>query len=230
MARARRIQEPGLIRHVMSRGNGRMTIFLDDADYRKFIHLLGDVTEALGIECLNFCAMPNHYHLTLKPSRPNLSKAIRWLNGTYGSWWNKRHDRVGHVFQGRFKDQIVQHEGYFPALSRYVAMNPVRANLVERPELWPWSSYRAIVGMSPCPPFLSVRATLMLFGDEEDSVLRCRFAEFVMSAPEPSSIDRIRSNERILGDRGFKTSVVLAHEGQVSAAIVPSMAGSLLDL
>ena len=112
MSRALRIQAPDLIRHVMSRGNGRMCIFLDEADYRQFVYILGDVVETFGLECWNYCLMPNHYHATLRPSRPNLSEAIRRLNSVYALWWNKRHQRVGHVFQGRFKAQVVDREGY----------------------------------------------------------------------------------------------------------------------
>jgi putative transposase len=75
MARAPRIQTPSLIRHVMSRGNGRMCIFLDDADYRQFVNVLGDVVEGFAIRCWNYCLMPNHYHATLQPTLPNFSAA-----------------------------------------------------------------------------------------------------------------------------------------------------------
>ena len=105
-----------------------MTVFLDDIDYRHFVFLLGDVIEEFGIQCWNYCLMPNHYHLTLQPGRPNLSEAMRRLNGNYALWWNRRHQRVGHVFQGRFKDQIVDRESYLFAVTRYVLMNPVRAS------------------------------------------------------------------------------------------------------
>jgi REP-associated tyrosine transposase len=206
MARHNRIQTPGLIRHVMSRGNGRMTIFLDDTDFRKFVYILGDVVETFSIKCWSFCVMSNHYHATLQPSRANLSEAIRQLNGAYAQWWNKRHARVGHTFQGRFKDQIVQRDdGYLLALIRYVEMNPVRARLVERPEDWRWSSYSAIAGLTSCPAFLDAAATLRLFGDDV-RVQRARFAEFVTVDPDDTIADRIRSSERILGDRSFKAS------------------------
>ncbi len=137
----------------MARGNGRMRIFLDDLDYTKFVHLLADVLERFEVECWHYCLMPNHYHLTLRASRPNLSETVRHLNGTYGTWWNRRHDRVGHVFQGRFKDQIVQRQDYLLTLGRYIVLNPVRAGLVTRPEQWQWSSYAGTVGLAPAPAF-----------------------------------------------------------------------------
>lgn len=205
MSRRARIPTPMLIRHVMSRGNGRMAIFLDDADYRQFVHILGDIVERFDIQCWNYCVMPNHYHATLQPVRPNLSEALRCLHGHYAQWWNRRHQRVGHVFQGRFKDQIVERESYLFALSRYVMVNPVRAGLVERPENWPWSSYRATAGLSPTPSFLSTSLTLGLFGDGSVDTLQSMFAAFVTESPDDiERCDRIRSNDRVLGTHAFK--------------------------
>ena len=185
-----------------------MTVFLDDTDYRQFTYLLGEVTEELGILCWNYCLMPNHYHLTLQPTRPNLSDAMRRLNGNYAMWWNRRHQRVGHVFQGRFKDQIVDCESYAFCLARYVLMNPVRANLVKQPGDWRWSSYRAMVGLAETPSFLLPSLTLRLFGAGEDDDLRTRFRQFVTAVEDdPATVDRIRSGETILGPRAFKNAV-----------------------
>jgi REP-associated tyrosine transposase len=191
----------------MSRGNGRMPIFLDETDYRQFIYVLGDVVEECEIECWNYCLMPNHYHATLKPTHPNLSEGIRRINSVYAQWWNKRHERVGHVFQGRFKDQIVESTEYLLTLTRYVVRNPVRARLVEHPKDWPWSSYRATAGQIPSPSFVAVNSTLRLFG-EDLSNGQSRFAQFACaeSNDEPL-IERIRSNERVLGTAAFKAGV-----------------------
>ena len=160
MARPKRIQIPWLIHHVVSRGNGKMTIFLDDTDYRWFSYLLGDVLERFGVECWHYCLMPNHYHATLRPTAANLSEAVRHLNSRYAQWWNKRYKRVGHVFQGRFKDQVVQEEGYLLTLGRYIARNPVKAKLAANPEDWEWSSYSATAGLRPPPSFLFPEAVL----------------------------------------------------------------------
>src|ERR1041384_7012400 len=99
MARCRRIQDPELIRHVMSRGNGRMRTFLDDRDYRTFLRILADVVTFFDVECWDYCVMPNHYHLTLFPRKRNLSEAMRHLNSVYAMWWNGAHGNVGHVWQ-----------------------------------------------------------------------------------------------------------------------------------
>ena len=207
----------------MARGNGRMPIFLDDRDYRHFLYLFGDIVEALEIECWNYCVMPNHYHATVRPTLPNLSEALRRLNGAYAQWWNRRHGRVGHVFQGRFKDQVLQTEGYLLTVCRYVAMNPVRAGLVERPESWEWSSFAATAGLRPSPAFLATDAVLRQFGPGHRGLLQARFATHVndSTAPGACSEDRIRSAERILGDVTFKRSLETTRSARARLAMRP---------
>jgi len=207
MTRSVRIQAPDLIRHVISRGNAKQRIFLDDRDYRQFIHLLSDMVDEFKIDCWNYCLMPNHYHATLQPTRPNLSEAVRRLNGSYALWWNKRHDRVGHVFQGRFRDQIVDRDSYLLTLTRYVVMNPVRAGLVAEPGDWRWSSYGATVGTCEAPAFLAAARTLNLFGQAEVSGLRARFAAFVSATPDSTQLDRIQSGDKVLGGTEFREHV-----------------------
>jgi putative transposase len=194
----------------MSRGNGRMRIFLDDADYRKFLFVLGDVVDTFGVECWDFCVMPTHYHLALYPREPNLSQAIHQLNSVYAIWWNATHSTVGHVFQGRFKDQIVQREGYLEALCRYIARNPVRAKLVDHPAKWPWSSYGSTAGLRPNPGFLFSEPILEQFGNGDIAAQRSLYMQHVL---RPSSADdhldeRLRSKERVLGDRAFKLGIL----------------------
>jgi REP element-mobilizing transposase RayT len=207
MARPRRTRQPHLIHHVMARGNGRMQIFDDERDYRHFVALLGVVLEEFEIKCWNYCLMPNHYHATLQPATPHLSEAIRHLNGGYAQWWNYRRKHVGHVFQGRFKDQIVQREGYLVSLCRYVARNPVRANLVSSPEAWQWSSYAATIGLRAAPGFLDVASTLEQFGPGDEGLLQSRFRAFVCGDPDEVMEERFRSNERMIGDQSFKKSL-----------------------
>ena len=185
-----------------------MQIFTDETDYRRFVYFLGEIVEECSLECWNYCVMPNHYHVTLVPSRCNLSDAIRRLNSLYAQWWNRHHERVGHVFQGRFKDQTVEREPYLLALSRYVVMNPVRAGLVRTPGEWPWSSYAATAGSVACPAFLNPTPTLALFGEADTSSLQARFSDYVARDPvDERAADRIRSNERIVGSRTFKMSL-----------------------
>lgn len=193
----------------MARGNGRMTIFRDDRDYRSFIQMFREVIDAFALECWNYCLMPNHYHSTIRPTKPNISAAIQHLNGRYAQWWNHRHATVGHVFQGRFKAQIVQRDSYAVALARYVALNPVRAGLVERPEDWAWSSYAATIGLEPPPSFLSMNPALALFGLGDRATLQRRFSTFVQrDCADAAAEERIRLNSLVIGDADFRERVL----------------------
>jgi putative transposase len=205
-----------------------MTIFADDRDYRWFIALMGDVLQDHEINCLNYCLMPNHYHLTLQPTLPNLSRALGRLNGGYALWWNRRHRRSGHVFQGRFKSQIVQREGYLLALCRYVARNPVRANLVARAEDWQWSSYAATIGVRTPPAFLDPAPTLRLFGEGTDTELQGHFRKYVATDCDESLEDRMRSTEPVVGERSFRVAIQGRTEmgRAVDLALVESAAAS----
>jgi REP element-mobilizing transposase RayT len=175
------------------------------------MYLLNDLLTEFSIRCWNYCLMPNHYHLTIQPELPNLSHAIRRLNGAYGLWWNQRHGRVGHVFQGRFKDQVVDREQYLVALSRYVVMNPVRAGLVQHAEDWRWSSYRATAGFCSAPPFLDTESTLELFGGRDQEDRRTRFVAAISEQEaDTERTERIRSNQRILGPSEFKKAIEVA--------------------
>jgi REP element-mobilizing transposase RayT len=197
-----------------------MTIFLDDEDYHEFTRRFRRMTEEYAIDCWNYCWMPNHYHAMVRPTLPNISAAIQKLNGGYAQWWNRRHNRVGHVFQGRYKAQIVQDHQYVLAVSRYVVLNPLRAGLAAQPEEWEWSSYAATVGLRAVPSYLSIDSTLSLFGSSDQEALQHKFADFVRAGCNDQSIeDRIRSNEPILGDRFFEAS--LTNGGQPAQGAQP---------
>jgi REP-associated tyrosine transposase len=199
-----------------------MTIFLDDTDYLRFLDLLMDVVEDYRVECWSYCVLPNHYHLALRPTLPNLSVAIQSLNSAYAQWWNKRHDTVGHVFQGRFKDQIVDCDEYLLALCRYIALNPVRARLTTRPDEWRWSSYAATVGLTPVHPALAVCNVLRQFGETGSQTLQARFSEFVLSTSRHvCSDERFRSREKILGTVEFKARVRAQLAERPDVALAP---------
>src|SRR5262245_51693176 len=143
MSRRPRLQFPGAIYHVMSRGNRKLRIFDDDDERRVFMTTVDRAVWQYGVRVFAWCLMPNHYHLVLETPRGNLSDAMRHINGVYTQATNRLHQRTGHVFEGRFKSFVVQRESYLRRVARYVVLNPVRAHLVSDVADWTWSSYRA---------------------------------------------------------------------------------------
>ena len=143
MARPLRIEYAGAIYHAMSRGNARQNVFRDRRDYERFFKGLEATVEKFSFELFSFVCMPNHIHLFFRTPQANLSAGMQYLLSGYANWFNKRHGRPGHLFQGRFKGELIEDEHYFWNVSRYIHLNPVRGkrSLVDRPEQWDWSSY-----------------------------------------------------------------------------------------
>ena len=158
MSRPLRIEFPGAIYHVTSRGDRREPIFDDDRDRLAFLDIVGAALDRFDACSLAYCLMDNHYHLVLHTRRANLSLLMRHLNGVYTQTYNRRHHKVGHLFQGRFKAILVDQDAYLLEVCRYVDLNPVRANMVRHPADWPWSSYRAHVASQTPPLWLDTLA------------------------------------------------------------------------
>jgi putative transposase len=151
MSRPLRIEFPGAVYHVTSRGDRREPIYHDDADRALQLEVLAQAGDRFDAAVLAWCQMGNHYHLVLHTRQPNLSRFMRHLNGVYTQAFNRRHGLVGHLFQGRFKAILVDRDAYLLALCRYVERNPVAAGLVDSPVDWHWSSCRAHLGLVPTP-------------------------------------------------------------------------------
>jgi putative transposase len=164
MARPLRIEFHGALYHVTVRGNARQDIFLDDEDRQRFLGVLEHVVSRFHLLLHAYCLMDNHFHLVVETPEANLSKAMRQINGVYTQAFNRRHGRVGHVLQGRFKAIVVDRDSYLLELCRYVVLNPVRARRTRKPDSYPWSSYRATAGLAPTPSFLTVDWLLTQFG------------------------------------------------------------------
>jgi putative transposase len=188
MARPLRIEFPDAIHHVTSRGNERRNIFRDDVDRRMFLQLLGQAVKRFGWSVTAWVLMTNHFHLVLQTPQPNLSRGMHWLNGTYSNWFNRRHARCGHLFQGRFKSILVEGEHYLREVIRYTVLNPVRAGMVALPEQYRWSSYRSSAALDPASDWLDTTSLLEMF-DPDPSVARQLYQEFVMA--------RVDSQERL---------------------------------
>jgi putative transposase len=154
MARPLRIEFPGAIYHVTSRGDRREAIYRDDGDRSAQLELIAQAMDRFDAQLLAYCLMTNHYHLVLHTRQGNLSRLMRHVNGVYTQRHNHRHGLVGHLLQGRFKSILVDRDAYLLALCRYVERNPVAAGMVQSASEWPWSSCRAHTGQCAAPAWL----------------------------------------------------------------------------
>jgi putative transposase len=161
MARPLRIEFPNAVYHVTSRGDRREAIFVDDDDRDALLRVVAQGMERFSAQVLAYCLMGNHYHFVLHTRQANLSRLMRHINGVYTQAFNRRHGKVGHLFQGRFKAILVDRDSYLLEVCRYVELNPVRAGIVNAAADWRWSSYRAHAGLAETPPWLD---TLSLHG------------------------------------------------------------------
>jgi len=202
MTRPLRIELAGGVYHVTSRGDRRENIYFCDADRRAWLELLGKVCERFNWMCHAWCQMSNHYHIVVETVEGNLSQGMRQLNGVYTQHINSAYQRVGHVFQGRYKSILVEKESYLLELARYVVLNPVRAGMVDDPQQWPWSSYAAMTGEKQAPPWLQTDWILGQF-DRNRGQAVMGYVDFVRAgAGMPSVWERLRG-QVYLGSDAF---------------------------
>ena len=202
MARPLRLELPGALYHVTSRGDRREDIYLNDADRLRWLDLLGEVCLRYNWLCHAYCLMDNHFHIVIETVDGNLSAGMRQLNGVYTQWHNRTHNRVGHVFQGRFKAIIVQREAYLLELARYVVLNPVRAGLCAMPGQWRWSSYLAMVGQASRPNWLHTEWLLSQFGNQYAKAVTAYIDHVRAGVGLPSVWDALQ-DQLYLGDETF---------------------------
>jgi putative transposase len=178
MARAPRIEVPGGVYHVGSRGNRGCRIYADDYEREVFLALLGRLTMRHGWTLGTYCLMSNHYHLLLTIER-GLSDGMRDLNGGFSSYANGRHGLDGHLFRNRFWCELIETEARYLQTARYIVLNPIRAGICRSPEAWRWSSFRACAGLEFAPDFLAADGLLRCFGSSpaEARDAYCSFVE-----------------------------------------------------
>jgi len=218
MARPLRLEFPGALYHLTARGNAQHPIFLDATDRQQFLRLLAREIQQQHWRCFVYCLMDNHYHLVLETPEPNLSRGLRRLHGTYTQWFNRRHHRVGHVLQGRYKSLLVEKERYLLELCRYVVLNPVRANMVGEAEAWMWSSYRATAGLQPVPDWLDVSAVWALF-DPAVLTAQAAYRHFVAEGVgQPAPWTDVRG-QIFLGSDAFRERMALLVRGKPLANV-----------
>ncbi len=166
MARPWRIQYEGAIYHIMSRGVGRGKIFLTDEDYSKFLEYVEKAKEKFGLDIFAFVLMRNHYHMLIRTNESNLSRTMQWIQTAYSIYYNRKHKRSGHVFQGRYKSIVVGEESYWHGLSFYIHLNPMRAGIVEKLSKYKWSSYHDYVSVRKVHKWVNSETVLDGFGKD----------------------------------------------------------------
>lgn len=207
MSRPLRLQFPGALYHITSRGDGREPIYLEDRDRRAFLAILAHVCERYGWLCHSYCLMTNHYHLLIETRAATLARGMQQLNGVYTQRFNRAHARVGHVYQGRYSAVLVQKERHLLELLRYIALNPVRARMVPAADDWPWSSHRAAIGLVPSPPWLLSDEIAAIFGGGAEG--RRQFRHFVQGGEGSLGVPscwRHLKHQIYLGDSAFVSS------------------------
>jgi REP element-mobilizing transposase RayT len=217
MARPLRIERPGGRYHVTARGNERKRIYRTDGDRLKFLELVAHLNERFGARVHAYVLMDNHFHLLVETPEANLSRAMQWLNVGYSVWFNRRHQRVGHLFQGRFKAVVVEDDAGWQEVARYVHLNPVRVaglaldkrqqaasrvGMVEAPAAevvaarlkllrqWRWSSYRAYAGYCAAPSWLWRESVERLCGGKAEAERRAALREYTEQAVRQGAIER----------------------------------------
>ena len=205
MARPLRIEYEGAVYHVTSRGNARENIYLSDSDREIFLEVLAHVVERFDWICHAYCLMDNHYHLMIETPQANLSRGMRQLNGVYTQRFNRVHNRVGHVFQGRYKSIVIDKDSYLLELSRYIVRNPVAADMVKHVGDWAWSSYKATAGLNQAPSFLKTDWLLSQFASTKAKA-RKAYQQFVMVYDYQSPWQDLGKAD-VLGDDTFRTKL-----------------------
>lgn len=202
MARTLRLEYPGAIYHVTSRGKLRRKIFRVDDDRTCFLDTLAWVVERFGWICHAYCLMDNHFHLLIETPEANLARGMRQLNGVYTQRFNRRYRKAGHLFQDRYKAILLERDSYLLELARYVVLNPVRAKMVKTPEDYAWSSYQSTMGLAPTAPFLTDDWVLAQFAKSKPAA-RKRYATFVLAGIGADSPWRDVKGQVLLGGEKF---------------------------
>lgn len=216
MARPQRLEFPGAIYHVTSRGNEQQDIFLDIDDREFFLATLSKVVQRFNWICHAYCLMDNHYHLIIETLDGKLSIGMRQLNGIYTQNFNLRHRREGPVMHGRFKAILVQRDNFLLDMCRHVVLNPVRTKTVRQPEKYRWSSYAATAGLVDAPEFLSPDWILRQFSKQKKTAEH-QYQEFVKAGVGASSPWVNLRRQILLGDDEFVANMeaLLSDVGEI---------------
>ncbi len=222
MTRPLRIELAGGLYHATSRGDRREDIYFSDEDRLKWLELLGDVCKQFNWRCHAWCQMSNHYHLVIETPEANLAQGMRQLNGVYTQHINRQHQRVGHVFQGRYKAVLVERDAYLLELARYVVLNPVRAGMVSSPGEWPWSSWAEMMGRKAVPDWLETGWLLQQFSKEMQRA-REGYEDFVRAGVGLPSVWGELTGQIYLGSEQFIRKMQTGVSDQLENREIPRL-------
>jgi putative transposase len=180
MSRPLRLQFENACYHVISRGNRQENIFLSERDRRVFLKKADETFEKYSVICFAFCLMGNHFHIFLKTPLANLSQCMHQLNSSYANWFRKKYSAVGPLFQDRFKSILVEEESYATELSAYIHLNPVRANIVQNPTEYSWSSYGIYQDLRKSPIRRFDKDFILSYFGTSPEIARSEYHKFVM--------------------------------------------------
>ena len=214
MARPWRIEYEGAFYHLLSRGNEKRDIFIDDDDRCMFLNTLGEMAERFAVDIFAYVLMNNHYHLLIRTQRANLTKAMHWFGVTYTTRFNYRHSRSGHLFQGRYKSILVQNDAYLVQLSCYIHRNPLRSGIVKRLADHPWSSYRAYAYGKQAPAWLSTELILAQFAGEGKEQHRLYREKIQRYSKEEKQLWEDFRHGCFLGSKKFVAQIRKSHLSQ----------------
>jgi REP element-mobilizing transposase RayT len=206
--------------HITSRGNEKKLIFKGDRDREIFLDTISQVDKRYNWLCHAYCLMNNHYHLIIETPDENLSAGMRQLNGVYTQAFNRQHNRVGHLFQGRYRGILIQKDSHLLEVCRYVVLNPVRAKAVKKPEQWRWSSYQATAGIEKPHPCLSTEWILNQFGSMR-RIAEKAYRKFVEDGIKQESIWEAVRAQSILGEEEFTATLADYLRGKKDIAELP---------
>jgi putative transposase len=206
MVRPLRLEAEGAIYHVIARGNERKSVFRDDVDRQAYIDRLVRCRERFGVRLLAFCLMGNHLHLAVERGPVNLSRVMLALQSAYTQWFNRRHGRVGHLFQGRYKSFLVEKDRYLLALVAYIHRNPVEAGMARRAQDYAWSSDR-YYRRGRAPGWLDVDRVLPLLGPTR-RIATARYRRLMGEEVAESYEDLQSHAQAIKGDEAFAERVL----------------------
>lgn len=201
MPRQPRLEFSGAVYHVIARGNEQRDVFRNDADREFYLRRLAHYRDRFRFRLYAYCLMSNHVHLALETGPVLLSRIVLALHGSYAQAFNQRHERVGHLFQGRYKAYLVQKTSYLLALVRYIHQNPVKAGIVIEPHHYRWSSDRFYRGTPP-PDWLDARGLLQLLGADPGRAAR-RYRAFMSSVRSEAYEDVAAVAHVVKGDERF---------------------------